>query len=216
MSHDVLEPETQPAGRHAGVEANARLTATTGTLLALLLLIEGFTVLDVHGYSALHTALGLILIGPVLLKTVSTTYRFFCYYTGRPAYVAKGPPHIVLRLIGPLVVLSSLAVLGTGVALLAAHGQSDTWLTLHQGSFIVWVAVMTLHFLGHLREAAVGTAREMHRASADPARRGKAVRWAVVALSLVVGVGVAAVFTPSASSWQLHSDHENGRSSERH
>jgi hypothetical protein len=102
MSHDVLEPETQPAGRHAGVEANARLTATTGTLLALLLLIEGFTVLDVRGYITLHTALGLILIGPVLLKTVSTTYRFFCYYTGRPAYVAKGPPHIVLRLIGQL------------------------------------------------------------------------------------------------------------------
>src|SRR5690242_11662712 len=129
MSHDVLESETRSTGDEAGVEANSRLTATTGTLLTLLLLVEGFTVLDVRGYITLHTAVGLVLIGPVVLKTMSTMYRFFRYYTGRAAYVEKGPPHIILRLIGPLVVLSTLAVLGTGVALLALHGNSDTWIT---------------------------------------------------------------------------------------
>ncbi len=216
MSHDVLESETRSTDGQAGVEANSRLTATTGTLLTLLLLVEGFTVLDVRGYITLHTAVGLVLIGPVVLKTMSTMYRFFRYYTGRAAYVEKGPPNVVLRLIGPLVVLSSLAVLGTGVALLALHGKSDTWLTLHQGSFVVWIAVMTLHFLGHLREAALGTAQELQRASGDPARRGKAVRWMVVAVSLVVGVGVAAAFTPSASSWHLHHDGDHGRAGQRH
>jgi hypothetical protein len=210
MSHDVLEPKTKSTGSRAGAEANSRLTATAGTLLTLLLLVEGFSILDVRGYITLHTAVGLILIGPVLLKCASTMYRFYRYYTGQTAYVEKGPPHIVLRVLGPVVVVSTLAVLGTGVALLAVHGKSDTWLTLHQGSFIVWIAVMTLHFLGHLREAMVGTARELQRANRDPARRGKAVRWVVLALSLVVGVGVAAAFTPSASSWQLHHDREQG------
>src|SRR3954453_13149469 len=172
MSHDVLEPETQPAGRHAGVEANARLTATTGSLLALLLLVEGFTVLDVRGYLTLHTALGLILIGPVALKCASTGYRFVRYYTGHGPYVRKGPPHVVLRLLGPLVILSPLALLGTGVALLAVHGRSDTWLTLHQGSFIVWVAAMTVHFFGHLVEAIRGTTRELRPAGQGPDGRG--------------------------------------------
>lgn len=192
------------------MEANSRLTAATGTLLTLLLLVEGFTVLDVRGYITLHTALGLMLIGPVALKCASTGYRFVRYYTGHAAYVRKGPPHLLLRILGPVVILSTLALLGTGVALLAVHGRSDTWLTLHQGSFIVWVAAMTVHFLGHLVEAIRGTAAELRPAGQDPAGRRHALRLLLVAGSLLVGVAVAAAFTPSASSWQLH-HHEDGR-----
>jgi hypothetical protein len=191
----------------SGVAANGRLTATTGTLLALLLLTEGWTLLDVRGYITLHTALGLTLIGPVVLKCLSTIYRFARYYSGAPAYVLKGPPHVILRVLGPLVVISTLAVVGTGIALLTDHGRSGTWLTLHQASFIVWIAVTGVHFLGHLQGAVVGTGRELRRAASDPAQRGKAVRWVAVAASLLAGVGLAAAFTPAASTWHLHQDH---------
>jgi hypothetical protein len=193
-----------------GVEGNARLTATTGTLLTLLLLLEGFTILDVRGYITLHAAVGLILIGPVALKCASTIYRFARYYSGRADYVRKGPPHLVLRVIGPLVVLSTLAVVGTGVVLLADNGSSDTWITLHQASFIVWVALMAVHFLGHLQSAALDTARELRRQRDDPARPGKLLRWTAVTVSLLVGVGLATAFTPSPSAWQMHGrDHGN-------
>jgi hypothetical protein len=193
-----------------GVEGNSRLTASTGTLLALLLLVEGFTVLDVRGYITLHTAIGLTLIAPVVLKCASTVYRFARYYGGREPYVRKGPPHVVLRLLGPVVIVSTVALLGTGVALLVEHGRSDTWLTLHQASFITWVAAMTVHFLGHLVEAVRGTARELRPAGQDPAGRGHAARLVLVAGSLVAGLALAAAFTPSASSWQLHHD-DHGR-----
>lgn len=196
----------------AGVEGNFRLTAATGTLLTLLLLVEGFTILDVRGFITLHAAVGLILIGPVVLKTISTTYRFTRYYTGRAPYVRKGPPHIVLRLLGPLVVLTTLAVVGTGVVLLTDHGSSGTWVSLHQASFVAWIIVTGVHFLGHLREAAVGTAREARPALRDPARRGRAVRLLAVTAALVVGVGLAVAFTPSASSWKIQHDHHGGRS----
>jgi hypothetical protein len=190
----------QPDGTAVeGVEGNSRLTATTGVLLALLLSVEGFTILNVRGYLTLHTALGLTLIGPVMLKCASTIWRFAHYYRGDAAYVAKGPPNIVLRLLGPLVVLSTLAVLGTGITLLVQHGRGGTWVTLHQASFIVWISVTGLHFLGHLGEAVVGTAREVRRTS-----RGTAVRWVLVAGSLGIGIGLALVFTPSASYWKLH------------
>jgi hypothetical protein len=204
------QPDTE-----IGVEGNSRLTAVAGTLLTVLLLIEGVTILNVRGLITLHTAVGLVLVGPLVLKSISTGYRFMRYYTGRSAYVMKGPPHVILRMIGPVVVASSLAVVGTGIALLAAHGRSDTWLTLHQGSFIVWIVVTSLHFLGHLREAAVGTARELRGASQDPARRGKAIRIGLVALSLLVGVGIAVAFTPSASSWHLHQEDRGANDSLR-
>src|SRR5579875_2607538 len=159
MAVPTSRPSTDAAA-DVGVAGNARLTAATGTLLTLLLLVEGFTILDVRGYITLHAAVGLVLIGPVALKSASTMYRFARYYTGRAPYVRKGPPHIVLRVLGPLVVLTTLAVLGTGVVLLTDHGSSGTWVSLHQASFIAWIVVTGVHFLGHLREAAVGTARE--------------------------------------------------------
>ena len=40
------------------------------------------------------------------------------YYGGSSAYRGKGPPALVLRVIAPVVVLSTLAVLGTGVGLI--------------------------------------------------------------------------------------------------
>lgn len=203
--HAAEAPEHTRAD--AGVEGNARLTASNGLLLTVLLLVEGVTILDVRGMITLHTVIGLMLIGPVLLKCASTVYRFARYYSGKPAYVRKGPPHVILRVIGPLVILSSIAVIGTGVGLLAVHGRGDTLITLHQASFIVWVALMTVHVLGHIIEAATNTTRDLRRG----AGRGRSARLLAVGAALVVGVAVAAAFTPSASSWQLHhGDHRPG------
>jgi hypothetical protein len=187
-----------------GVVGNSRLTSSTGIVLTILLLIEGFTILDVRGYITLHTVLGLMLIGPVALKCGTTIYRFVRYYSGTSAYVRRGAPHILLRVMGPFVIVSSLAVIGTGVALLVDHGNSDSWLTLHQASFIVWVALTGLHFLLHLYEAVRQTGRDLRRGSDDPAAHGRAIRLLTVAASLVIGLAIAAAFTPSASSWQLH------------
>lgn len=194
----------------ADTDGNGRLTESTGMLLTLLLLVEGFTILDVRGYITLHTAIGLVLLGPVALKTATTLYRFARYYTGHAAYVRKGPPHLFLRVLGPLVVLSTLAVLASGIVLLTDHGRSGTWITLHQASFVVWIAVTGIHFLGHLQDAVVGTAREIRRATADPARRGKAARWLALGAALLIGVALATAFTPTASSWQIqHDDHKD-------
>jgi hypothetical protein len=190
-----------------GVVANSRLTSSTGIVLTGLLLVEGATILDVRGYITLHTVLGLLLIGPVVLKTATTIYRFARYYTGAQPYVHRGAPPLLLRLIGPFVVLATVAVLGTGIVLITDHGNSDTWITLHQAAFIVWICLTGLHFLGHILEAVRETARDLRPRSADPAARGRALRWLAVAASLAVGIALAVAFTPPASSWQMHDDH---------
>lgn len=187
----------------AGVEGNTRLTATTGLVLTAMLLVEGFTVLDVRGYITLHTFVGLALIGPLAVKAVATFYRFARYYAGRAAYVRRGAPPLLLRVIGPFVVLSSLAVVGTGIVLIADHGDSDRWIFLHKASFVVFIVLTGVHFLGHILGAISETVKDVRAPHGDPARRTRAVRTLVIVGAFAVGIVVAAVFTPSASTWSI-------------
>ena len=127
-----------------GPAGNARLTAWTGLVLLVLFVAELVTLLDVHGLIGWHLALGVILIPPALLKTATTGWRIVRYYTGDKAYREAGPPPLLLRVLGPLVVLGSLALLGTGLALVVlgeersrqslftVAGQRVDVLTLHQ------------------------------------------------------------------------------------
>ena len=136
-----MEPD-QTAG-------NERLTATTATVLLLLVAVEGFTILSVGQMLSVHIVVGLSLIPPVALKLASTGYRFARYYLRDAAYVTKGPPHIAMRLLAPLLVVSTLTVLGTGVALLALgpDHHRDVVLGLHKASFLVWFALMSVRVL---------------------------------------------------------------------
>ncbi len=80
----------------------------------------------------------------------STTWRFARYYTGAPAYRRKGSPPVLLRILGPVVVILTLVLLFSGVGLLLV---SRPWLPLllkvHKASFVLWFGAMTIHVLGH-------------------------------------------------------------------
>ena len=54
----------------------------TGALLLVGFAVEGVTILELPRLLFLHFLIGLLLIGPVLLKIGSTGYRFVRYYTG--------------------------------------------------------------------------------------------------------------------------------------
>ena len=131
--------------------ANARLTATNAAVLLVLLAAEGVTILRVRQLISPHVFIGMVLIPPVLVKVASTAWRFARYYRGAPAYRRKGPPPVVLRLLGPVVVILTLVLLASGVALLLV---SRSWLPLllkvHKASFVLWFGAMTIHVLGHL------------------------------------------------------------------
>ncbi|HSP36981.1 MAG TPA: hypothetical protein VLR26_04440 [Frankiaceae bacterium] len=175
-------------------------------LLTLLLLAEGVTILSVRQLITAHIAIGLMLVAPVAVKIGTTTYRFARYYLGDGPYVHRGPPPLVLRMIGPLVVISTVALLGTGVALLFRRpGDAGFFLTLHKASFIVWIPLMALHFLGHVVEAGRLTARDLsgRRAARDAGTAdrtvssgGSRLRIVLVVLTLAAGVGTAAAATP--------------------
>jgi hypothetical protein len=189
----------QPSGAD-GVAGNEHLTALTGVVLLVGFAIEGVTILRLGRLLTLHFFIGLLLIGPVLLKIGSTGYRIARYYAGATPYVRRGPPAPLLRLLGPFVIATSLAVLGTGVALAVVGPDHGSWLFLHKASFIFWLGVMTLHVLAHLWR--------LPRILLTPGRHssfrltGGAGRWLLVAASLAGGLVIALLAVHLAGPWE--------------
>ncbi|HJS92653.1 MAG TPA: hypothetical protein VJ741_00215, partial [Solirubrobacteraceae bacterium] len=189
-----------------GTDGNEQLTTVTGAILIVLLAVIGFTIPQLRQFVSVHLFVGMLLIGPVLLKMASTGYRFLRYYTGNAAYRHKGPPEAVLRVIGPIVMLSTVAVFATGVVLLIlGPSHRDPWVELHKLTFIVWVMFMSLHVLLHLpavaRALGIGRAGREQLAGAAP---GAAGRWIAIAGALVAGLVLAIVLIPDFAAWTAH------------
>ena len=190
-----------------GVDGNEQLTAMTGVILIVLFAVLGVTIIRIGQLIWLHLFLGLLLLGPVFLKLASTGYRFLRYYTHDALYRAKGPPVAALRAMGPVVVLSTVAVFATGVWLLVVGPASrSTPLLLHKLTFFLWLAFMALHVLAHLPELghslqAVRLDAEGSGSDNSGARSGSAARWIALSGALVGGAVLAIVLIPQFGIW---------------
>jgi hypothetical protein len=184
-----------------GVEANARLTGSAAAVLLILLAAEGATLPAVHALLRPHVFIGFALIPPVALKIGSTLYRFGRYYRGAPSYRRKGPPPTVLRLLGPVVILTTILVLGSGVALLFLSAPwQQRMLTLHKLSFVVWFGAMTVHVLGHIVETARLAPRDWTPTSAHSSAGSASRRWALGA-SVLAGALLGAWGLGHVGGW---------------
>jgi hypothetical protein len=180
-----------PEASTSGVDANERLTSLTGGLLVVLLALLGITVLSVRSLLPQHFLLGFLIIPPLALKMASTGYRFARYYTGDPLYRRAGPPQLLMRLLAPLVVVSTVAIFATGLELwFFGLRFGSIWVEAHKLSFMVWLPVTGVHVLGHLGPTGRAAAAEF---SSSPFAHAMTRR------SLVVGSVVAGVVLAIAS-----------------
>ena len=196
-----------------GPAGNARLTSWIGLVLLILFAAEMVTLLDVRGLMSWHVAIGIALVPPALVKTGTTGWRIVRYYTGNRPYRRAGPPPLLLRVLGPLVVVTTLAVLASGVILivigaqasreplLTAGGHTLDATTLHKATFVLWGGATGLHVLARLVPALqmtlarlVGRFVPVRPAGAVP---GRARRVSAVWVTLAVAV-LAAVVTLAA------------------
>jgi hypothetical protein len=177
-----------------GSAGNEQLTALVAAVLLLLLAIEGATLLQIRSLLTVHAFVGMLLIPVVALKLASTGWRMLRYYRRGEEYVSHGPPHVVLRmLVAPVVVLSTVVLFGTGVALLVLDQTRGTIVGLHKASFIVWVGAVGVHVLAH--------ALELPRALRTRIP-GAALRFAIVAGVVVAGLLLAVATLPAADRLQ--------------
>jgi hypothetical protein len=189
-----------------GTTGNERLTAATGAALIVLLAVIGVTLLRLRPLLSVHLFVGMLLIPPILLKLASTGYRFIRYYTHERAYRLKGPPPAVLRMIAPMLVMTTAVVFASGVALLFIGPSSrGTLLPIHKVSFILWAGFFALHLLGHALELP-STLRADYASGARLTSdvTGRVGRTLALAGTIVAGVVLAIVVIPEFGPW-LHS-----------
>ena len=194
----------------------------TGAALLIGLLIECYTILRIGRLLTLHFFLGMLLLGPVTLKAVSVLYRFTRYYAGSAPYRRKGPPAPLLRAIGPVIMLLTACVFGSGIMLAVTGPGNGPWLSLHRISFIAWAFFITIHVLAYawrLPRLLAAEARGVTLADGETggradagqhARRaaevlaGRGARLALLSASLLAGLVIALLTVHLAGNWEQY------------
>jgi hypothetical protein len=177
-----------------GSEGNEQLTAIVATLLLVLVALEGATLLNLQSLMTMHAFVGMLLIPIVALKVGSTGWRMLRYYLRGEEYLRRGPPHVALRaLVAPAIVVSTVMLLATGVALLVLDQIHGTIVGLHKASFVVWLGALGLHVL-----------TRAHRLVPILRRRvaGTALRLGLVGATLGAGLLLGTLTLPAADHLQ--------------
>ncbi|NNN19974.1 MAG: hypothetical protein HKL84_09005 [Acidimicrobiaceae bacterium] len=189
-----LTPENPKIGSsNSKTHPNTKLTAMTGLLIFFLLAAEGATIPFIGKLFTLHAFIGWVLLPPILLKIASTSYRFAMYYLGNPKYTKAGPPKPLLRLLGPLVVITTALLMWSGIELVLLgplNPSTALWRNIHRASFVLWFGFMAIHVLAYFLKAGSLALPELSRRPRAHSIRtpGKNLRLALVAGSLVIGV----------------------------
>lgn len=192
------------ARRSLGVEANSRLTSITGLVLVVMLAAEGLTILSIRQYISWHAAIGLALIPVVAVKLGSTMWRFGRYYWGDLRYRAAGPPHPILRILGPVVVVLTAAVFATGIMAWISGPHHGPWVSLHKASFFGWIAVTAIHVLGHIAQAWRQAREDLEQRPRVPFRPA---RVGIVAASIGAGIALGLAASRLDSGWTTFAHH---------
>jgi len=188
------------ADRLGGTEGNEILTSAVAAILTLLLIAEGITIIRMGGLVSVHMFIGLLLVPPILLKLSTTGYRFARYYLSSRAYRQKGPPALPLRLMAPVLVLTTIGVFATGIWLLLLGHKSDQLLFFHKLFFFVWVGLFGIHFLAY----APRVLRSLRRDWGAARRRavpGSGLRGVLVAASLGAGLALSMSLVSTIGGW---------------
>jgi hypothetical protein len=194
----AADPDEAPQGGDSGVVGNERLTALAGVLLLVLILVEIATVLTLRTLMSVHILVGVLMVGPLAVKLGSTGYRFVRYYTRSAAYVRRGPPARPLRLLAPLLVVTTVVLVASGIGLVVTGpAEPGPLLALHNVTFLVWLPLIAVHAVAYLARALRLTAADSTEPRAT-SRLGRGPRLVTNGASLLLGAIGALLLLPGA------------------
>ncbi|MHB1521022.1 MAG: hypothetical protein ACYCWN_06875 [Ferrimicrobium sp.] len=172
-------------------------------MLFVGLAIEGVTIVFIGQLISIHVILGMILLPIMAYKIIVATYRFAMYYLGAPDFKHAGPPEMLLRVIGPLLIATTVILMASGIVLVYAKPDTPTaafWLNIHRDDFVAWFALMAFHVLAYARRA-VGTSGYDLRYTRYHSLIGKQGRLISILLAMVIGVLLAWAVSPAIAQW---------------
>ena len=210
----TLDRSAARTGPGQSVEGNARMTVNVAVVLLVLFAIQLATVvIGVKTHVTLHVVVGLLLVPPLLVKIAAVSWRFIRYYRHDAAYLRKGPPTPLLRVLGPLLLLMTLVLFVSGIVLLLAPGAfggpRGVMFHVHDLSFYVWLLLLLVHLAGHARDFRSLAFRDWGR-RARAAVPGGMLRQSVVLASLAAGLALALALVGQAGAFQSAANHATG------
>src|SRR5215467_11778740 len=182
---------------YRGVIGNEQLTALVSLVLLVLIIVELVTSAFLRIWLQTHTVVGVLLAGPLLVKMGSTFWRFLRYYTRAPAYVRRGPPPMVLRVLGPVLLIATLVMVGSGIELVVT-GPIQPFLLVHVFSALVWLPLTAVHSLAHLQQIPRRLGDDWSTRRGTRSRRGRGLRRGVNLGAVLFGVIAAVLMFPAA------------------
>src|SRR5260221_11765461 len=191
----------QNGADRSAVVGNERLTALAGAVLLVLILVELVSGAYLRTLLSVHVFVGVLLAGPLVVKLGSTFSRFLRYYTKSPAFVRKGPPRLLLRVLAPLLIATTLVVIGSGIGLVVTGpSQAGPLLPLHGFSVLVWLPLIAIHVFAYIWRTPRLVADDWSKPSAEQAP-GRRRRLGVNLGALLAGAIAAILLFPGATPW---------------
>jgi hypothetical protein len=181
-----------------GVVGNERLTALASLVLLVLIIVELLTSAFLRLWLPTHTVVGVLLAGPLLVKIGSTGWRFLRYFTRAPAYVRRGPPPLALRVLGPVLLVTTLVMVGSGIGLVVT-GPLQPFLLAHVFSALAWFPLIAVHSLAHLQQVPRSIASDWSSKLSPRLHVGRGLRLGVNLGALLLGVIGAWLLFPAAT-----------------
>lgn len=183
------------------VLGNERMTAYAGGILLVLLLVEVISAVNLHALLSVHVLIGVVLAGPLVVKIGSTGFRFLHYYSGSPAFVRKGPPHMGLRILSPILLVTTLVVIGSGIGLIMTKpGQNGLFFRTHAISVLVWVPMIAIHLIAHIGKVPNLVAGDWRKKTTEQSS-GRRIRLWTNLGGLILGMIAAVLMLPVAAPW---------------
>ena len=198
--------QTRTDGRNSdgqsAVVGNERMTALAGAVLLVLILVELVSSAILRTLLSVHVFVGVSLSGPLVVKLGSTGNRFLRYYTGSPAFVRRGPPRLALRVLAPLLIATTLVVIGSGIGLMVTGPRSaGLLLPLHGISVLVWLPLIAIHVFAYVWRVPRLVANDWSKQAGRSLVPGRGRRLGVNLGALLLGAIAAVLLLPGATPW---------------
>jgi hypothetical protein len=194
------------ADKQSSVTGNERITALAGAILLVLIVVELVSAAILHTLMSIHVFAGVLLAGPLIVKLGSIGWRFMRYYTGSPAFVRRGPPHLALRLMAPLLIVTTLVVIGSGIGLVVTGpGSAGLLLPLHGFSVLVWLPLIAIHTFAHILRVPRLVKDDWSKSSNESKISERGSRFSVNLGALLAGLVAAILLFPGAAPWAVWS-----------